>query len=460
MPVRALKALVSKAPAPLLEAARVAYDFLPPGVRYGKDYREALRFLDAAASWDREAVTAFQEERLRAMVRHCAANVPYYRSLFRTEDIGADDVKTLADLKKLPFLTRSVVRARAKDLIAENIPAGAGIPSHTSGTTGSPLDFFWTKAVFGMDRALARRHLIELGYEQGDRIAALRGELFADPTRRYRYFPGSKQMIFSLRAVDDAGLAEIVDALEKFRPQFIRAFPSTLYIVAKWMERNRRLIHPPKYLVTSSETLFPHQRELAEGVFEAPVADWYGHNEGTIAAGQCRYVKHYHVRFELGILELEPGDSGDNEIVGTTLNNMVMPLLRYRTGDVGIPASDPCPCGTEHPLLAGISGRVGDMIITPERRIISSSVIDYCFYHLPEIKEGRIVQEDLYNVAVEVVPWEHISEETKTRLLGEIEGHLQSRQMKVEYREVDLIPTTSGGKRPIVVSKVKAEDFL
>ena len=112
------------------------------------------------------------------------------------------------------------------------------------------------------------------------------------------------------------------------------------------------------------------------------------------------------------------------------------------------------------PGVTGLVGRHGDIVVTPERKIISSSLIDYSFNNLGEIKEGQIVQEDLRTITVKVVPWDDLSETTRFRLIKEIESYLQSPKMKVSVQVVDHIRPTPAGKRPILVSRLRLEDVL
>ncbi len=455
-----LRSMVEKAPPSVVDAAKMAYDFVPPRLKYGKAYGDALQLLQKSRSWSAEALREYQEALLKDLVAHAALHVPYYREIFRERGLSSKDIRSADDLARLPYLTREIVRERKDDLLAENAPRWDRLPAHTGGSTGSPLDFYMSRATQGIERALAFSHLLGLGYRPGETIAVIRGDTFADRRKRYRYFPGSGQLIFSFQDLDEAALSDVVDVLTRFRPSVVRGFPSTLHILCNWMELRGREIPRPKYVVTSSEVLSDSLRNTIQRVLKAKVADWYGLNEMTVAAGQYSCTRCYHVHGELGIMELIPSQGDTFEIVGTGLHNFTMPLLRYRTGDLA-EISNGCPvCGSPHQRITGLVGRNGDMVLTPERRIISPSLIDYSFNNLPEIREGQIVQEDLKTIRVKVVPWDRLSDATRDRLITEIESYLQSPTMTVSIEIVDHIPQTLAGKRPIVVSRLRMEDVL
>ena len=86
--------------------------------------------------------------------------------------------------------------------------------------------------------------------------------------------------------------------------------------------------------------------------------------------------------------------------------------------------------------------------------------MDYAIYHLEEIKESQIIQEDINTLRIKVVPWQDISASTKTRLLHEIRGYLDSPRMELILEEVEEIPRTSGLKKPFVISYVNVEDYI
>jgi phenylacetate-CoA ligase len=455
-----LKGLLNLAPAPVVDWAKKAYDFVPPSLKYGKPYREALALIEESEWWDEKSMREYQARLLRRLMAHCYESVPYYRKLFHETGLKPYDIDGPEDLAKFPFLDKQIVRERKSDLLSETIPSRRLEPEVTSGSTGAPLDFHIDLATRAMERALALRQLFWLGYQQGDVIAEIKEDSFANPERVFYYYPASRQLRFAFFNVDDRKLAAMADALERYKPAFIKAFPSSLYIISRWMERNKRSVPPVKYVVTSSENLYPSIKDQAERVFNARVIDHYGQNEQVAYAFQCAEGNGYHVQIEQCILELIPAGDGKWEIVGTSLHNLGMPFVRYRIGDLAVKGEGTCPCGRKHPLLAGIIGRDGDVIVTPERNIVAPVAMDYAFYHLEEIKEGQIIQEDISTLRVKIVPWETFSDTTRHVLLARLESYLQSPTMNVIIEEAEEIPRTKRGKKPFLISRIKIDQYI
>ncbi len=456
-----VKSLVKRAPTWLVEWAESAFRALPPSSTYGKPYRQGVSLFDESETWDEKTLADYQSKLLRRLIEHAYSNVPYYREVFQERGLEPKDIQGVADLDKLPLLTKETVLRRKHDLLASNISFLHLEPVRTSGSSGAPLDFFHDRQLKGMERALALRHLKWIGYKPGDKVAMFKAVPLTDPRKTFRYFPGARELRISFHNTDETRLAMMMEALESFRPDFVDGWPSCLYILSRWIEKNRMSIPSPKAIRTSSENLHPHVREYVESVFGAPVIDLYGQEESVAVAMQCSEQQGYHVQMEMAVMELLPSSREDAwEIVGTCLHNFGMPLIRYRTGDLAVKGESHCSCRRCHPTLAGIVGREGDVVITPEKSLVSPLVLDYAFLHLDEIKESQIIQEDLRTLRIRVVPWDTISHTTRERLLRELQSRLESPEMELIIEEVEDIPRTEGGKRPFVISHLEREDRI
>lgn len=455
------KNLLSKIlPRPITEWAREVTNYLPNSWKYGKPYKDALSLLRQSDTWDLNQLRSYQQKHLRLLIDHSYANVPYYKEVFRANGLSPKDIQTPEDIQKLPFLTKEIVRKRKKDLLASNLSFLSREQARTSGSTGSPLTFFMDRTTRPFERAIARRHLEWLGYKPGEPIAFFRPLPLAAIRKDHVYTKLSNELRFSFLVVNRDRLNRMVDRLQKFKPAFISAWPSSLYILARWMQREKKSIPPPKFLITGSENLYPHIKELIESVFKARVIDHYGQEESVAVAIQCALGQGYHVQMENSIVELNPYGDDLWEIVGTCLHNFAMPFIRYKTGDLAKKVEDACPCGRKHPLLSEIFGREGDFVVTPEKNLVSPLILNYIFHKQEEIREGQIIQEDLKSFRIKVVPWDGISSATKEGLVRDLGSALESSNIRMAVEEVEDIPCTVGCKRPFVISHVRMENHL
>lgn len=457
-----LRDLFRKAPAPVLEWGQLAYHLLPRTWRYGKAFKDALALFRETEDWNYQGLLSYQEQLLEQLLLHCYDNVAYYREVFQELDLKPCDIQSISDLSKLPVLTKEIVRKRHRDLIATNISAVGMESARTSGSSGSPLEFFMDGTTRSVERALALRKLLWLDYRPTDVLAYFKVLPLSNPERFIRYFPGARELRMSFHNSDDERLNQMVEALNRYRPAFIDGWPSCMLVLARWLQRTGKSVPAPRYIATSSENLFPETKNIIEEVFKAPVIDFYGQEESVASAMQCKFAAGYHVQMEVAVLELLPVQKQEAAlVVGTCLHNRAMPLIRYRTGDMAIKGDQaPCPCGRKHPTIARFIGREADVVWTPEKQMVSSLVLHYVFYDFDEIKEAQVIQEDLSTLRLLVVPWRKLSEETRKGVINETRNRLQSPGMNLIVETVEEIPATQGGKRPFMISRLSPKDRL
>lgn len=453
-----IKELAKRLPVPIKNLGHIAYDLLPPTWRYGKPYKEAIKLLNESQNWDESRLRDYQDVQIQKLIRHSFENVPYYRDVFNERGLTPKDIRCVDDLQKLPFLTKAIVRRRVQDLTARNVSFLNMEPAHTTGSSGTPLNFFMDETTRPFDRALVLRHLRWLGYEAGDRSVFFKCLPLTDPTKLYQYFPGSRELRITFHNENETKLRRMAEVMRDFAPDFINAWPSCLYVLSRYMERNGITIKPPKFIVTSSENCFPTVKQQIRRVFKCPIIDWYGQEESVAVAAQCLEATGYHVQVEMSVIEFLPFRDGMSEVVGTCLHNFAMPFIRYKTGDLAVPSDHSCPCGRKHPLIDGIVGRNIDFVRTPEGNVISPLILHFAFFELDEIKEGQIIQEDINTLRIIVVPWKNLSPATLKVLEHELYARLESPSMKLIFEEAVDIPTANTLlKRPFVISRIPVE---
>ncbi|MBI4966215.1 MAG: phenylacetate--CoA ligase family protein [Desulfomonile tiedjei] len=454
-----LKNLISTVlPRHIVKWMREVTNYLPKSWKYGKPYKEAVALLTQSETWDLKELLAYQQRQLRLLIDFAYSNVPYYTEVFQTHGLTPKDIQTPEDIQKLPFLTKEIVRERKADLMASNFSFFTRDEAHTSGSTGAALSFFMDHSTRAFERAIARRHLDWLGYNPGEPVAFFSPMPLALMRKGYVYIRPLKELRFSFGVVNPDRLDRMVKVLQEFKPAYISAWPSSLYILARWMERKKKSVPPPSFLIAGSENLYPHAKELIERVFQAPVIDHYGQEESVAVAIQCSLGQGYHIQMENSVVELVPHRDDLWELAGTCLHNFAMPFIRYRTGDLARKSDQPCPCGRSHPILSEIFGREVDFIVTPEGNLVSPLILSYVFHRSEEIRESQIIQEDLSSFRIKVVPWETISPATKEGLVRDFGKALESSRARMVIEEVEEIPPTLGCKRPFVISHIRPEN--
>ncbi len=404
----------------------------------------------------------YQNEKLRALISHCYEHVPYYRRIMDENKLKPQDFVTVDDLPKLPVLTREIIQLNQTNLLARNYKPSQLVHGHTNGTTGSPLHIVWDKQTCLIKNMVDWRHKRWAGLNPGDRIAFLFTRTIVPLIQKkppfWRHNWILNHLFFSSYHMALDNLNDYVAKLESFHPKALEGYPSTIYILAGFLQAKKRTL-PLQAVFTSSEPLTLHQREVIEKVFECKVFDSYGMAERVVFAGECPAHEGKHLNSDFGITEIQtkdgqqtaPGEMG--RVVATSLHNFAMPLLRYKTSDITALNGNCCSCGREFPLLMNVTSRDVDIVTTKDGRYVSPLVLSALYLDLNTVTESQFIQEDLEHIRMRIVRGPGYENHDTEYLLQKLKDTLGN-EMKIEIEFVDRIPRASGGKFRWVISKV------
>jgi phenylacetate-CoA ligase len=255
-----------------------------------------------------------------------------------------------------------------------------------------------------------------------------------------------------------ANIESYHQALREFQPQALDGYPSSLYVIAKVL-LNRKETLPLKAAITSSETLYDFQRETIEAAFQCRVFDYYGAAERVVFAAECDHHQGHHLCEEYGVTEvigddgqpLAPGNEGI--LVGTSLHNLGMPMIRYRTSDRTALKTRSCSCGRPLPLMEDVTTKAEDLLRLKDGRLIPPSVLTHPFKPLDCIEASQIVQTELDRIVVRLIPRPDYTEKHGTVLVRDLKARLGA-DMRVEIELLKELPRTSSGKFKWVISQV------
>ncbi len=445
-----------------LYTAWVSGFFFPVHEALKKHTSVALRKqLEASQWWDPQQLWDFQLEKLRDLLTHAQAHVPYYRQLFAKIGLDAAEVRSLSDLVRIPLLNKPLIRAYTDILKSDHAQHLARY--NTGGSSGEPLVFFigkrrkshdiaakwratrWWGVDIGDPEIVIWGSPIELGTQ--DRLRNLRDRILR--TKLLPAFEMSGQKL-------DGFLAEI----RAMRPKMLFGYPSALSHIARHAKAQGVRMDDLGIQVAfvTSERLYDDQRQQISAVFNCPVANGYGGRDAGFIAHECPHGG-MHITAEDIIVEiidtqgnpLPPGESG--EITVTHLATHDFPFIRYQTGDMAILHDQPCSCGRGLPLIREIQGRSTDFIVAQDGTVMHGLALIYILRDLPQIEAFKIVQESLDET--------HILLVSKTRLEASLLKHIEQAfkarlgdTVNIVIAQVAGIPAEKSGKFRYVISKV------
>jgi hypothetical protein len=325
------------------------------------------------------------------------------------------------------------------------------LSGESSGSTGSPTEVFRSLDSILWEEAFHRQHWRWTGIGAGARQAVLRGDLVKPTSERDPPFwledPVGRQLVLSTRHLDEARAPEFAAAIERFGAVQLRAYPSAAYALAAALE-GRRDAPRLASVIAGSEMLYPFQRAKIESVLGARVYGFYGMSERAIFAAECEHGR-MHVNPEYSLVEIVDCDGrptdGEGFLVGTTLHNRVMPLLRYRLTDTARWDPRPCPCGRTYPVIDCLSGKVEDRVYDLCGRAIAAAVVGFAYKGLANIRKGQIAQTARDRWVARIVPAPGYTAADGARLLGNVAKYV-SPHVNVAIELAEDIPHLPSGK--------------
>jgi phenylacetate-CoA ligase len=418
-------------------------------------------FLQRSQFWPEERRQKYVMDNLRRTLVRAYQGTAYYREQFGKAGFDPrTDLRSPEDLSRLPLLTKHDVRQNINDIIDRRFETGS-VLTHTSGSTGEPLPMRLNEYFMAFDNACLFRHWSWTGYTFGRRMAALRTYVpskASDPLWRYDKLKNT--MYFSAYHLTPANCGEYVDRLLEFRPEFIKAYPSSIAVFAEFAYAYRDKFDFLRGIFTASETLLPSERDRIERTFHKKLYNWYGMTEPAVIITECEQHEGMHINWEYGYPEFLPSnDLEPNEfrLVTTSFHNPVMPFIRYETGDIVrlYDAPRTCPCGRNMPLVQSIVGRKDECIIMDDGRRLPSINFYSLFREFPEILKFQIIQygrtELLCKIAMR--PEAQHSYSLTVKLQEGMRQRVGSK-VKLDIEYTDKFVTNSDGKTLPIVRKL------
>jgi phenylacetate-CoA ligase len=409
--------------------------------------------------------------RIRALIRHAVTHVPLYRDLYRQAEVEVDAINSLEDLRRLPIVSKDILRDRPTgELTAENLAARRRVSCSTSGSTGTPLALW-------LDGAAADLHLagfllgldwagvslwdlrVDLAIRSGQSWPSRLSSSSVVSVALRRWLLGQETRQLGTMGKEASQLVEELDAWTVGRDYYLRVYPSQAGQLAREMlERNLVLRRYPKAVISTSENLTAVNEAAISRAFRCPVVNHYSCWEALHLAQSCPdRPECFHVNSELAHLRVvrddgsaaDPGESG--RILLTSLTNEVMPLINYELGDRGA-LGEPCPCGRGFPTLARLDGRGDELVLGADGGFLSPIVLN----QLPVlgraaeyVREYQLLETEAGSLVVHVVPTSRFGEpqaEAIRRGLRELVGE----DRKIFLETVSDISREASGKRLVI----------
>ncbi len=363
-----------------------------------------------------EQIRAWQSERLVKQVKHVWDNVPYYRKKMEEKGVTPDDIKSVDDLSKLPFITKADLRdAYPYGLVGKPLSECVRIHS-TSGTTGKRVMAFYTQHDVDLWEDCCARALVAAGGTKEDVCHVAYG---------YGLFTGGAGLHGGSHKVGCLTLPMSSGNTDR-QLQFMTDLGSTIlcctpsyaaYLAESIKERGIKDQIKLKAGIFGAEAWSEEMRRDIEQGLGIRAYDIYGLTEisGPGVAFECEAQSGMHVNEDHFIVEIIDPETGEvlpegskGELVFTCITKEAFPLLRYRTRDICVLSRKPCSCGRTHVKMSKPMGRSDDMLIIRGVNVFPSQIetvlLEQGYQANYQIIVDRVNNSDTFEVMVEMTP--------------------------------------------------------
>lgn len=415
----------------------------------------------------------YQLDKLEKCLLYAYQNVPYYHEIFSKQNIINGERKVNWDqYNQIPKLTKEIIKKNYEQLKSNDTHIKGVYANHSGGSTGIPIEI-WQDQEYS-DWNIANALFIKSygGYYLGDRELRLWGserDLLEGKEKisiriRNKIYGRIELNSFKMSELD---MERYVKTWNQYRPQWVEAYTQAIYEFALYIKKHSCKICTPKGIVTSAGTLYPSMKKVIEETFGCKVFNRYGSREvGGIAcsgAGEdALRLSAWNCYVEVLNDDMQPVKEGKSgKIYVTTLNNRVMPLIRYEIGDIAKKIEwDQPPVNYPMPLLHGLEGREMSVVRTKDGKVIPGEFFIHFIgvvYNTGYIDKFQVIQHEYNYLEIKV----HIIDEVEfNRMKDKIEEAIRlemSDQVKIAWTKVEEIPNLKSGKYLYVYSRVTGE---
>ena len=364
----------------------------------------------------REQIRAWQDERLVKQVKHVYDNVPYYRNLMEKKGVKPEDIRSVDDLHKLPFLTKDDLRdAYPYGLLATSLENCVRIQS-TSGTTGRRVVAFYTQHDLDLWDDCCARAIVAAGGTKDDVVHVSYG--FGLFTGGAGLNGGSHKLGSLTLPMSSGNTDRQIQFMCDLGSTILCCTPSyAAYLAECICERGLRDQIKLKAGIFGAEDWSEEMRQDIQNKLGIKAYDIYGLTEisGPGVAFECSSQTGMHINEDHFIAEIIDPDTGEvlpegekGELVFTSITKEAFPLLRYRTKDICVLTREKCSCGRTHVKMCKPMGRSDDMLIVKGVNVFPSQIetvlLNKGYPANYQILVDRVNNSDTLDVEVEMTP--------------------------------------------------------
>ena len=423
----------------------------------GNDYVPILNFYRETQWYTKNAIHDLQVEKLKVLFFTIQETSSYYGNIIKN-NVDIENIKDLSVLNIFPIIDKRFLKENYNEIIHHQVNNLKGVrKGWTGGTTGEPLTLLKDTSTISSIWGAYYRFYEWMGVEYGDPSIAVWGGSIKNNSIKKKLKQFVTRKLENVRYIsayhyDQESVGDIVKLFEQHKPLLLRGYKNMIKEIALSLKK-AGFQYPLHAVSTTVDPLFESDRKLFKEVFQCETFDQYGCGEVGSIAFECDMHQGLHVTNERCIVEVNE----DGELIVTDLDNTVMPIIRYKNGDLIELTNKKCSCGRAGDRILQIKGRTGDVIIGKNGKrvhpVFFNNILNESYlskkYNIKNYKVIQFSKEHLeWKIAVE-----ELTADDKTYLSAEVRKVLGD--VMIDIQVVDNIPVLSNGKYRFVESKIK-----
>lgn len=438
------------------------YSYLKPEIRWAPEFNKIMTLLLESENWNKDKLDEFQYEKTKSILEYAEKKVLWYKNKFAEWGVNSKKFKEISDIKKFPSVTKEEIRDNLRQFLSYEANVKKLLYVTTGGSTGIPFGFYQSHLIKNVENAFFTYHWGWYGCRhQVDKSVVLRGNYVGNEENLFSYFPRTNEWHFSTYFLTDRNFNKYFDKLNSVKPKFIQAYPSAAELFAKYMlSNNKTLDFKLEAVMCGSENLYIWQKELIEKAFNTKVHCWYGQAEKVCLTPWTKNSQLYHVLPQYGLTELVDSNGNElnkendtGEIIATSFYNFDMPFIRYKTMDMATLSNKKSTEGFNYKIFSTIDGRLQELFVTSNGRLISMTAINMHDDIFDELKQFQFFQDKPGELIMNVIPKNHISETSIYNIRGKMLNKL-GKDVNFQIKIVDEIKRTKNGKMRFLIQKL------
>lgn len=405
-----------------------------------------------------------QYERLAAILTYAKNHSRYFHDIIGDHLVTVETAESV--LKKMPLLTKDIIREKQFDIYSDETGIDWKVWGNTGGSTGEPLRFPRKNTGYhneGLCQWIIYNYLNrDKSVSVGDIIMSISGERVPEEKKKKNIFwveggnfPWGK-FKYSTLDMTDHNLPYYVQHFLKVKPSFIRGYSAGVLTFAQYIEKHQIAINfKIKGIYLTSEAFSESSRQYISKVFNCPVIGQYGHTEMSVFAIQhiddtiyeCLPLYGYTEILDENGKQVKIGETG--EIVVTGFNQIGLPFIRYKTGDLatyrGIKEDGSV-------LIDAIQGRTVDFLYDrkKEKVFLTGAIFGGHIKAFNHIAQWQLVQDEVGIVTVYIIKGQSYDETIEKEVINFFEGF--NIEARIEY--VNEIKKQKNGKQKFLIQTV------